>query len=355
MLAAVVLCALAVAGPTPPRDGPVYAGIAARDPSLDAQAERAAIALGQALEKRGITDLGSPPLPDAAGDGSDAQLVTLVTAAKGKFLEGDFQQALERADAGVARFESGLAFRAGAGGPAWSAYADAQLVRALALRRLGKEPESDQTLAELLAVLPKVQPDPALTPPKVAQRFQQLTDEIKNKPRASVEVTSSPAGADVVVDGIAQGKSPVVVRDLFPGTHFVALSIEGDRVERKVPLVAGGNSRVEEKIGDPRAVPARALRQALTTPLASELLIDKAKEVGDDVIVGALVPDVASKDSAWLVVGRVHAGALLANGVRIDRKASPKSKAELLADAVVAAKPDGAWISTGSRAGADGP
>ena len=338
MLAAVVLCALS--GPSV-GGGPIFAGVAARDPSLDAQAERAAIALGQVLEKKGATDLGSPPLPDAI-EGVDAILAGLVTAAKAKYSEGDFAAAADKAADAITRFEGAGAFRAG---PAWAGYGDALVVKALALRRLGKEADADQALLALASTMPKAIPDPGMTPPKIAQRHQQLLEELKAKPRASIEITSSPTGADVVVDGAAQGKTPLVVRDLLPGTHFVGIAGEGARAEKKLTVNAGASGRVDEKIGDPRAVAARELRELLKNPATEDVILAKAKDVGDDVIIGAIAAD---GDTALLVVARVKSGNLLVAGARIDKKNPAKQRAAQLVDALLNAKTD--WIGSPAKA-----
>lgn len=314
---------------------PVYGGVASRDAALEAQAERVAIALGQALDRRGVVDLGSPPLPDAV-DGNDAILDGLVAAARSKTLEGDFATAVQKAEEAINRFEGSGAFRSG---PAWNGYADALVVRAVSLRRLGKDVEADASLGKLAAILPKVVPDPGITPPKVLQRHQQLLDELRSKPRVDIEVQSDPPGADVVVDGQAHGKTPIVVRDLLPGAHFVALSAEGERVERKL-VVTTGTGRVSERIGDPRSAAVRVLRTRLAVASSASDIADAARNVGDDVIVGALLAD---KDGAMVVLARAKDGALVVvAGARLDKKTQVSARASELVDALLDGK--AAWL-----------
>jgi hypothetical protein len=315
----------------------VYAGVAARHPGLDARAERAAVALGQALEKRGALDLGSPPLPDTGG-APDGALAGLVAAGRAKYLEGDFNAALDKADDAIERFEATGAFRSGS---PWASWGAALVIRALALRRLGKEADADAALARLASVMPSAVPDPEITPPKIAQRHQQLLLELKGKPRIQIEVTSVPEGAEVVVDGRAVGRAPIVVRDLLPGDHFVALSREGERAERKV-TAREGVVRVEERVGDPRTIAARALRTALSSTSSAEEILKKARALSDDAIVGALVP---SREAALLVLARAHAGELQVVGARIEKTASIDARAEALAEALYAG--EAGWIEEG--------
>ncbi len=335
VVAGILLCAWAGSVAA----APVYAGVAARDPTLEAQAERIAIALGQELDKRGVVDLGSPPLPDAV-DGPDAILDQLLAASEKQLLDGDFGVALSKADEAIARFEGGGAFRAGA---AWTSYARALLARSLALRRLSNEGESDATLSRMASLLPKFIPDPGMTPPKVTQRHQQLLDEVKAKPRVEIEVQSDPQGADVVVDGQAAGKTPIVVRDLYPGTHFVGMSMEGERIERKLN-VTSGTGRISERIGDPRGAAIRVLRTHAAQVSGEDHLLDAARDVGDDVVIGALLADAASAEAGPLVVvGRARDGKLVVVvGARLAKNVQASARATELADALLDGK--GGWL-----------
>lgn len=357
MLPLVVLCAFGTFVPLTGPDPPIYVGVAARDASLDARAERVAIALGQALEKRGVLDLGSPPLPDTA-DGDDPILASLVATARAKHLDGDFSTSLEKIDDAIARFEARGAFREGA---SWSQYAEALVIRSLALRRLGREPDADAALAQLAAVLPEVSPDPEITPPKIAQRHQELLLERRRKPRVQIEIASAPPGVAVLVDGKPVGRTPLVVRDLLPGVHFVALSLEGERVERKLSI-ASGTARVDERVGDPRAAAARALRATVSTSTTRAALLESARSVGGDALVGVLVP---SEGGALVVLGRVRsqgfpagarrppeltvAGVFLADDDPVNARAAELADA-LLADASLTDGPFTDEPLTGPRA-----
>lgn len=351
MFALVVLCALAptlsAAAPAVPADSAtsIFAGVAARSPALDARAERAAIALGQALERRGVVDAGSPPLPDPA-DGPDSILDGLVTTARTLYLDGDFTAALAKADGAVERFEGSGAFRMGA---TWSSYADALVLRALALRRLGKESDADAALTRLASVMPDATPDPEITPPKIAQRHEQILVELRGKPRVQIEVVSEPAGAGVLVDGKPAGETPVVVRDLLPGVHFVALSFEGERVERTVTGTSG-TVRVGERVGDARTAAARSLRRTVSTPATRGSLLERAHATGDDVIIGAMEP---WEGGALLVLARIVSSDLAVAGVFLEEGDPVNAKAQELAEALLGGKRG--WVGDLGRLGKADP
>lgn len=337
MLSWVFLCASAVAAAGA---GPVFAGIVPLSPELEARAERAAIALGQTLEKQAVVDLGTPPLPETADELAGA-LANLVAAARSTYLEADFQTSLARADEAINRFEGAGAFRAGSG---WSSYEQALLLRALALRKLGKEAESDSALTRLAGLRPQAVPDPELTPPKIVQRHQQLLGELRAAPRAQLEVVSSPEGAEVLVDGRSVGRAPVVVRDLSAGIHFISLSAQGARVDRKVSA-AGGDIRVEAQVGDVRIAPAHALRGALTTPTNKPAIVARATAVGDDVFFGVLAPH---GDDALLVLARARGGDWEVVGTLVELKGQITAQTNQLVDALLAGRTG--WL--GTKAGA---
>ncbi len=355
MLLAVVVCALPTAS-----EG-VFAGVAARDPQLDGLAERLAVAVGAALERQGFVDLGSPPLPDPE-EAPDAVLKSALDDARARYLEGDFAGTQQRAADAATRFEASGAFRAGT---AWQSYADAMVLRSVSARRLGRDTDADEHLRRLATVAPSAKLDPDITPEKVAERWAELVAELWAKPRVHIEVVTTPPGAQVVVDGKAAGRAPVVVRDLLAGIHFVAVSADGERRERRV-TVSAGSARVDEQVGEPRNEPARALRMAVAAPVAEAALLAKAGDLGDDVVVGALVQD---DQGSLFVLARVSSGATRLVGTRVHGKSDAKARAD---DAVAAlTKGVHGWLGEGpatpgavlfqaraawaSEASADGP
>jgi len=58
--------------------------------------------------------------------------------------------------------------------------------------------------------------------------------------RGSLAVNTSPAGANVSVDGALAGISPVVVPSLLPGNHTVAISLAGYIPETQPAVIAAG-------------------------------------------------------------------------------------------------------------------
>ncbi len=68
------------------------------------------------------------------------------------------------------------------------------------------------------------------------------------KATGSVQVTTTPAGARVTVDGKPRGVTPVTVSDLSPGNHQVALESSAGTVRRTVTVAANQTATLEESI-----------------------------------------------------------------------------------------------------------
>ena len=73
--------------------------------------------------------------------------------------------------------------------------------------------------------------------------------------RGSLRVTSTPAGAAVLINGLRAGTTPVVLRDLPVGSRAVRVSLEGyDRWSRAVQVVANRRTEVNAILTVPRPI-----------------------------------------------------------------------------------------------------
>ena len=299
----VALGALTAAGEAAAQ--PVYAGAATRTAALGGAAEKVSAALGKAAAGFGAVDL-SAPSGKAEQTGKLEEIQRLLADARGRYLEGDFQEAVVQSAEAMKRFEDRFAYAPST--DAWAAYAEVQLVRALALRRLGKEKEADDAFERLAALLPDYVPDPGLAPPKVASRYQAVLKALQEKPKVAIDVASRPAGAEIVVDGRKVGAAPLVVPDLLPGVHFVGVSFGGALVTKRV-VVLKGTEKVEADLGDPRAAAARQLVDAMANPIAEAGVVRLATSVADETVVALVEPD---RDALLVLAGRVVGGKLAA-------------------------------------------
>jgi hypothetical protein len=68
------------------------------------------------------------------------------------------------------------------------------------------------------------------------------------KTSGGLHVTSTPSGAQVLVDGKARGATPLMLTDLIAGRHTVELKSDAGTVERTVSVAADKTAEVDESI-----------------------------------------------------------------------------------------------------------
>lgn len=325
------------------RAAPVYLGSAAREGVSAADREAFDALLVRALQKQGI------PVLDTSSAAKDTAARARQTA----------REALEDASAAYADEDwravldlTAKAFKAYENGPAYSdAAKDADLVRdILALRALAalstkKRDIAHDSMRKLLVLQPKYAPNKKKAPRALLRLVDDVRDELRATPAATLEVKSRPPGARVVVDGKRRGKAPVVIEDLSPGTHYVALdSSDGQHTER-VELAEEG-ARVLAKVGGKKRANAREVLALVEKPVGAAELVSAAGDAGDDVVVAVLLPAGKNVD---LVAGRIKDGevrcvlGITAGPLENERETA----AFLLAEGIREQKKD-RWLEEGS-------
>jgi hypothetical protein len=89
-----------------------------------------------------------------------------------------------------------------------------------------------------------------------------------------LQVRTEPAGAQVTVDGIPRGKSPVLVESLAAGEHAVALEAEGANVKQTVTIEAGVTASLLVPLSAVEAAPASGY-VSVTAPVELQLFENK--------------------------------------------------------------------------------
>jgi len=99
----------------------------------------------------------------------------------------------------------------------------AYLGAALTLR--GSTDEGVSTFVELLTINPGYSMEGF--PPTVAKMFEKAVDKLQKAAKGSVEIYSTPPYAEVFVDGSFRGVTPLTLKDLPGGTHYLRLEANG--------------------------------------------------------------------------------------------------------------------------------
>ena len=109
----------------------------------------------------------------------------------------------------------------------WQLFARSVLLRALVLRATNRSAEADEQFRRVLRLDADHRLDSDYFSPSARSRFERLRGQVASQPRATLVVTSNPAGADVYLDGRAIKRSTPVSLEVIPGRYSISLSRDG--------------------------------------------------------------------------------------------------------------------------------
>ncbi len=112
----------------------------------------------------------------------------------------------------------------------------------------GEEKAGSERLTQAVAIYPAVEADPRIFNPSMRQVFQKAADQAARKPRGTINVTSSPSYAELYVDGVFRGVTPMAADQLTPGKHYVRLVRDGYKSYGNVVTVQPGREVAENGV-----------------------------------------------------------------------------------------------------------
>ncbi len=163
---------------------------------------------------------------------------------------------------------------------------DAYVLLAACHFRRGKEASG----AELLDLVARLRPDHTLDrskyPPVFTSVYEQALSRVLARPRGALRVTSSPAGAEVALNGRTLGNTPLTIGEVVAGEAHVVVRSAGRAQAKIVTVREGATEEVHVALG---GAEGGSLADALagnrfdrdTRKLARGL----AKDVGGDFVV----------------------------------------------------------------------
>jgi hypothetical protein len=173
---------------------------------------------------------------------------------------------------------------------------EAHLKRAVCLYFMGREDEASKV--NLPAAL-RLKPDLMLKAgtgegeygDKFVQRFEQVRKELMAGGNGDVRVDTAPPNAKIWVDNRETPPSPVVIKGLIPGIHYVTIKLPAtDPYVQLIEIKKGQLAKISPDVAE-----------AKSTGLVSGLLDSLGKNTLDDKITAQLKA-IATKSGAELIV-----------------------------------------------------
>lgn len=126
---------------------------------------------------------------------------------------------------------------------------DAYLTLGIISRSMGNIGEARQAFREALRLDPKHKLDSRAFPPSMVNLFENVRESMNTQPKGGIKVVSDPKVADVFVNGVMVGVTPLTLEDLPEGVHYIKLSANKYTTVRKQINVTGGkNVKLKEEL-----------------------------------------------------------------------------------------------------------
>ncbi len=104
----------------------------------------------------------------------------------------------------------------------------------------------------------------------------------------TVSVTTNPAGAQLLVDGVLRGTTPATLA-IAPGAHTLVVRSEGTE-PRTIPVTVTAGAQVSQSLDLPRTAPALGQLQIRTEPAGAQVLVDGVGRGVSPVMIADLSP-----------------------------------------------------------------
>lgn len=231
----------------------------------------------------------------------------------------------------------------------------AYLGAALTLR--GSADEGLSTFQELLTLEPGYAPDGL--PPTVTRVFDQAVEKTNKQAKGTVEIYSTPPYASVYVDGTFRGVTPLTLRDMGAGTHYVRIEQSG-YVVHGAPVEVTANQQVTSQTrlvsvksgAELRDLLSRASREVLQPGMGTNLRALSRLLVADALVVISVSQSGNDVTLTGAVYDAVGATALATERAVVDA-AGPTLYRDsgALADRLIAAAAGDAAVAAGGSGG----
>jgi hypothetical protein len=221
---------------------------------------------------------------------SDADLkkaLSMKQAGETSYQKFQFDKAIKSFEGALAKFESSLALMAD-----FTPVIDALLMLSVCYYRTDQEKEGAKMLVKVIRLKPDIRLDPEKYPPMFRNTAEAIRKKLLLKSRGEVEVVANEEGATVFFDGHKVGVTPILLKELVPGDHFLRVEKEGLQpwagkvtvvsTQRRRTLAALGGAK---KLSGPLGDIAGSLRKNRITPSVLNTVQAEGKKIGADYVI----------------------------------------------------------------------
>lgn len=126
---------------------------------------------------------------------------------------------------------------------------EAYLTLGIISRSMGNVGEARQAFRKALRLDPDYRLDSRAFPPSLVNVFEDVRGSLEAQPRGKVRVESNPKVAEVYINGVMKGVTPLTIDNLPEGVHHLRISANKYEVIRKQINVGGGQViKVKERL-----------------------------------------------------------------------------------------------------------
>lgn len=176
----------------------------------------------------------------AIGHASDS-----LAKAKEKYFQFRYEDAEKELSQSISSLESLSKTDASAG----ALLVDALVSRAVIAKSRGNEKEMRQSLAAALKNNPKLDLKSEEYPPSIVSVLEEERAAMKLGPVGEVFVSSTPAAAEVYINGSLAGVTPIELKDIPAGGLNLAIKANKyETIEKNIQVHAGGRIKISERL-----------------------------------------------------------------------------------------------------------
>jgi len=212
-----------------------------------------------------------------------------------------FGKAIRSYQAALARYQKSLALLSD-----FTPVIEALLMLSVCYYRTDREDDGAKMLVKVIRLKPDIVLDPERYPPMFRNVAEGIRKKLLLKSRGELEVLANVEGATVFFDGRKVGTTPILMKELVPGEHFLRVEKEGLQPwADKVTVVSTQRRRVlaslggVKKLAGPLGEIAQSLRQNRVQKATIKLARKEGRKIGADYVVLGGVGNIGNN----LVVG----------------------------------------------------